>query len=430
MVVHSRNADRANGIGAPHRVQSCFIRTHPQGKFMRFHRQTLLGLTGYLFIGTAAVLIPSVMPSITDEYRAAGLSLAAMGLIFPARALGSIAGNLLAGVGADLLGYGRLVWLAALLLAAALALAGIAQPWLLFLAAFAIVSATQGALSTGINALIADANPESRAKALNTLHGVYGIGAAISPLVFGYLLDRGLAWRWALGGTALIWLGYGLATWLLYDKPVTQGVRRPSQILDLSMMRAAPFLALFAIAFIYNGVAYSLLGWVALFMQTSAGFSAFFSISLISIFYVALTAGRFACAALSERLGYGTTLLILAGGITATYPLVVLSSGGLGVAVGIFLTGLSLSGLFPTALAYGSRLYPEQTGTVSGTLNVSMTLGAMIPPLWTGVIADGWSFQAALGVNYLMVVALLAVTLYLRKLESVTPESTLHASPD
>ena len=51
-------------------------------------RLTNLGLIGYLFIGTAAVLIPSVMPSITDEFMAAGLTLAAIGLIFPARAVG------------------------------------------------------------------------------------------------------------------------------------------------------------------------------------------------------------------------------------------------------------------------------------------------------------------------------------------------------
>ncbi len=384
---------------------------------MRLHRQTFLGLTGYLFIGTASVLIPSIMPSITNEYQAAGLSLAAIGLIFPARAAGSILGNLLAGVGADQLGYARMVGLAALLLALSLALAGIAHPWLFFVAAFVIISGTQGALGTGINALTADANPHSRSAALNTLHGVYGIGAALSPLIFGYLIEQGVAWRWMLGGTALIWLLYGLVSLLLQPRQQRVAGQRPTQLFDWSMLASAPFLALFAIAFFYNGIAYSLLGWVALFMQESAGFSAFFSVSLISIFYVALTVGRFACAAISERVGYGATLLGLGVGITATYPLVVLSSSGLWVAVGVFLTGLSLSGLFPTALAYGSRLFPDRSGAVSGTLSVSMTLGAMIPPVWTGVIAEGWSFQAALGVNYVMVVGLLVVAIYLRSVD-------------
>lgn len=395
------------------------------GEAVQPNRSTFLGLSGYLLIGMASVLIPSVMPSITEEYAAAGLSLAAIGLIFPARSAGSILGNLLAGVGADRLGYGRMVTLAALLLAGSLALAGAAYPWLLFTLAFVLVSGFQGSLGTGINALVADANPQRRAAALNTLHGVYGVGAAISPLLFAWLLEIGVGWRWALGGAAALWLLYGVGGLLLRGEeqapspgPAEQ-TRRGGRTVELGLLRSLPFLALFAIAFIYNGVAYSLLGWVALFMQRSAGMSGFFSISLISIFYVALTGGRFLCALVSERVGYGPTLLALAVGITATYPLVVLSSSPLWVAVGVFLTGLSLSGLFPTAMAYGSRLFPDRTGTVSGTLNVSMTLGAMIPPVWTGMIAEAWSFQAALGVNYVMVVGLLAVAVYLRRAERV-----------
>ena len=83
-------------------------------------QQTNLGLLGYLFIGTAVVLVPSVMPSITDEFAATGLTLAAIGLLFPAREVGSILGNLLSGIGSDQIGRRRLVWIAALLLAAAL----------------------------------------------------------------------------------------------------------------------------------------------------------------------------------------------------------------------------------------------------------------------------------------------------------------------
>ena len=138
--------------------------------------QTTLGLAGYLLIGTAAVLIPSVMASITTEFMAAGLTLAAIGLIFPVRAVGGLLGNLLAGVGSDLLGRGRLVWLAALLLGLALLLAAATGQWLIFVMGLLIISGAQSALSTGINAMIADANREARARALNTLHGVYGVG--------------------------------------------------------------------------------------------------------------------------------------------------------------------------------------------------------------------------------------------------------------
>ena len=378
--------------------------------------QTYLGLIGYLFIGTAVILMPSVMPSITKEFTAAGLTLAAIGVIFPAREVGSLLGNFLSGIGSDLVGRRRLVWIAALLLAGALSMAAVLNLWPFFVAAFVLVSAAQASLSTGINAMIADANRESRARALNTLHGVYGVGAAISPLVIGFFLERGLQWRWALTAISLIWLLYGLVVWLSYRSATPEAKGGQTRKLDLSMLRQGPFFALFVIAFTYNGVAWSLLGWIALFMQRAAGFSTLLSVSMISVFYVALTIGRFLCAAYAEKLGYATILLVLAVGITLTYPLVVLGNPLL-VAIGVFLTGLSLSGLFPTALAYGSLLYPEQTGTVTGTLSVAMTFGSMAPPLWTGMIADRWSFQTALGVNYLMVLPLIFIALYLGRIE-------------
>ncbi len=381
---------------------------------------TYLGYLGYFFIGTAAVLIPSVMPRITEEYSAVGLSLGAIGLIFPALAIGGILGNLLSGAGSDLIGRRRLVWLSALLLAAALAFASLAKLWLLFVMGFIVISMAQGALSTGINAMIADANRAARAWALNTLHGIYGIGAALSPLLIGYLLTSGAEWRWALAITAVVWGLYGLGVYGLYrtEGPVESDGQ--SQGLNLGMLRDRPFLALFAIAFAYNGIAYSLLGWIALFMQESAGFSAFLSVSMISVFYVGLTLGRFLCAGYAERIGYATTLLILACGITLTYPLVLVSVNVYLIAAGVFLTGLSLSGLFPTAMAYGSRRYPEQTGTISGTLSVAMTLGLMLPPLWTGILAEMWGFQTALAVNYIMVFPLIFIALYLGRVERRT----------
>ncbi len=422
---------------------------------------TALGLTGYLFIGTAGVLIPSVMPFITDEYLATGLTLTAIGLIFPARAVGGILGNLLAGVASDRLGYSKLVWIAALALAASMALAGSARIWFLFLAAFALISIVQSSLTTGINAMVADANRDSRARALNVLHGVYAVGATISPLVFGVVLQQGVPWRWTMAATGLIWLIYGAGARLLVrrislspDSPSEPGTppahdgpeRAPdpqhkktphsgartsflssvwAELQDvlssnLGMLRNAGFLSLFLISFIYNGVAFSLLGWVALFMQESAGLSTFYSISMISVFYVALTAGRFLCAAYAERLGYAATLLILAAGLALTYPLVIFSTSAAPLVIGIFLTGLTLSGLFPTALAYGTRLYPQHSGAVTGVLNVAMTIGTMLPPLWTAIFSDLWSFQTALGINYTMALILLAVCLYLTRLEPRT----------
>jgi FHS family glucose/mannose:H+ symporter-like MFS transporter len=336
--------------------------------------------------------------------------------------MGAILGNILSGIGSDMLGRWRLVWISALLLAVSLAFAALTPLWWLFVVGFILNSAAQSSLSTGINALVADANRGARARALNQLHAIYGFGAAVSPLVIGALIDAGVTWRWALGGTALIWLLYGVIARVLSGESVRGDGRGKAEKLDLGMLRQGPFLALFLIAFAYNGIATSLLGWIALYMQESAGFSTFWAVSMISIFYIALTIGRVWCAAYAERIGYAMTLLILLIGVTVTYPLVVVGIHPAFAVAGVFLSGLGFSGLFPMALAYGTRLYAEQTGTVTGTLNVAMTLGAMLPPYWTSVIAERWSLHAALTFNCFMLIPLIFLGLYLLRTEARPPK--------
>jgi len=376
-------------------------------------RQLTLGYAGYLLVGVGTALVSSLMPSIADEFAAAGLTLAAMGLLSPAASAGRIVGTLFAGWGSDALGRQRLVWMTALLLAAALCLVAGARLWALFVLGYVVVGAVQGALSTSINAMVTDAAAEARARALNLLHGVYGAGAAVSPLIIGALIGVGAPWRWMLAGTGALWLAYGLSAALAGRDGPREAPSSARQQTRLGMLREGPFLALFAIAFCYNGVATSLLTYVAIYAERAAGMSAFGAVSLVSVFYVALTVGRFGCAALSERLGYARTFLALALGVAATYPLVVLGGHPALVAIGVFGTGLSLSGLFPTALADGARRYPERIGAATGTLTVALTLGSLVPPLWTGVLADAAGLQVALGMNYAMALALLGLARYL-----------------
>src|SRR5690349_25075900 len=97
-------------------------------------RQTAISLLGYFLIGTGAVLLPSVMPFITTEFAATGLSLATIGLVVPVGSAGGVVGTLLAGAASDVFGRQRLVWLAALLLVAGLVWTTLATRWALFVA--------------------------------------------------------------------------------------------------------------------------------------------------------------------------------------------------------------------------------------------------------------------------------------------------------
>ncbi len=375
-------------------------------------------LFSYFCIGSAAVLVPAIMPAVLRAFR---LNTAAAGLVFPANALGSLAGGWLCGIGSDRFGRRPFIAGSAGLLALGLFLTASAPCWLLFVAGFGLIGLAQGALSIAINALVLDLGSRQRGRALNALHGTYSLGATLSPLVIGWGL-REAGWRGVLVGTALVWLLVGLlAPGFRYPTPSDSTT--PKRAFDLRMLGEGIFVLLFAVAFIYNGVAWSLLGWIKVYLQGGGLRPGPLANSQISLFYIALTGGRFLCAHRAERWGYGRTLLLCALGATLAYPLVTFGQRPLWVTAGMLLSGLFLSGLYPTALAYGTRLFPARAGTVAGTLSVAMTLGAMLPPWWTGALAGRWGWPLAFGINYLLVAPLTGIALYLQGRERAATAS-------
>jgi hypothetical protein len=51
-----------------------------------------------------------------------------------------------------------------------------------------------------------------------------------------------------------------------------------------------------------------------------------------------------------------------------------------------------------------------------------MTLGAMLPPFWTSVIAERWNMHAALTFNCFMLVPLIFLGIYLVRTEARQPK--------
>jgi fucose permease len=381
-----------------------------------------LCLAGYFLIGSVAVLLPSILPLVIQEFD---LTLATAGRIFPVMAVGSLIGGMLAGIGSDRFGRRPYLVGSALLVAAGLLLVSFAQSWMLFVGGFLGIGIMQGALSITINALVLDLNARRQGRAVNTLHGLYSLGATISPLLIGWALGVAAGWRLVLLGTSLVWLVLGVVS-SGFRYPPLRASEAKTQRFRWNLREHGILLPLFATAFLYNGVAWSLLGWIKVYVQQGGMPPGLLSSGILSLFYAALTLGRFACAHLTERLGYGKTLLLCGVGATLAYPLVTFSHYPGRIAAGVFFSGLFLSGLYPTAVAYGTRQFPAHGGAISGSMSAALTLGSMLPPWWTGIVADTRSLSFAIGLNYILVVPLLGIGWYLAQRDK-TPASGLSA---
>lgn len=350
------------------------------------------------------MIFPPLMASAIRDFN---LSLGTAGLFFPAQSIGGMVGGLLIGVWSDSVGRRGITLVGTLVVGLGLLATSFATSWAFFLGAFLLTGLAQSAVGTVINALAADVNRSAQGKGLNILHAVYGLGATVGPLLIAGALSVQVNWRIILLVAGVTWIVYGLIT-SMFTFPRVQNTGVQVRKLSFELFKYPTIRWLFVVGFVYNGIAMSLLGWVSVYLQHT-GVSPFWATSMIPLFYIGLASGRFVCASFSERYGYAKIILVCAIGTGLVYPLVIVGQTLLGLGLGMLLGGFFISGLFPTALAIGSRSFPSLAGTVTGTLSAGATLGTMIPPWWTGLIAETWSFQTAVIVNGFLLIPLLWV---------------------
>ena len=368
----------------------------------------------YFLIGFVSVIFAPALPEMIKDF---GLSLGQASLIFPARSLGTIVAVYVGGAWSDRIGRKpTIVGGAALLGLGSLGVAW-GQSWPLVLAAFLLSSIGQGFVNSSVNALVADLNTDRRGAAFNILHGIYGLGGILGPLAAGAFVMSNQGWRPVFLLSGVLWLASTIFTLVLAFPPVYRGEKGER----IAVAAAAPrrraaggllFAGLLSVAFLYNSTAWGLIGWINTYLKERADIvPQALAAQMIPLFYIALTTGRFTWSRIAEGLGYGRVILLCALGPVVAFPMVIWGSNPWLVSTGVFVCGLFLSGLFPTSLAYATSRRPDITGAIAGTMSVAMSLGTIVVPWLTGIIASRTSFQTGMTFIYLMVWALLAVSM-------------------
>jgi MFS transporter, FHS family, L-fucose permease len=375
-------------------------------------RITTISMIGYFFVGFVPIMLAPALPFLI---RAFDLSLTSAGMVFVARSAGSFAGVLLGGVLADHVGPKPIVTLGCFLQGIMLGLVSLSGNWLAITAIFAVIGFSVGLINPAINAVIAEVNANARGAALNTLHGVYSIGAMIGPVVAGFLLVSSFGWRAIFWGSSAVWILYGFML-LFVTFPKVKSMQKQSfrqSMRMISRVLSPMLLLLFLVSFLYNGTATSLVSWINTYLD-QVEFPILLGASMVSLFYLGLAIGRFACGYLSEKMGYAQVIFMCAIGSLLFYPVAVYCSQPIIMALGVCLAGVSFSGLHPTSLAYANQLYPDMGGTIASFLSIAMTLGAMGVPWVTGFAADRLGFSMGFGLNIILLVVLVLVAWIIR----------------
>ncbi|RXT04299.1 sugar MFS transporter [Ammoniphilus sp. CFH 90114] len=320
-------------------------------------------------------------------------NLSQMGLLLAGAPLGFLLSGLVAGKLLERLGLKKVVFLSGLFVTVAIVGLVILRQIGFLTLAFVFIGFSKGLMEIGLNTYTAGAYPQARARYLGILHGFYGGGSIVFPVVAGWMLMTGVDWRGIyvlLAAVFLLAIPAGFVFRIPADQ--AQGEEKSSPALG-SFLIDKRFYWLASLVVFYVASEVGILSWLPYYLETYKQVDPLHTPYFIGAFFLLFTVGSITGGQLAERWGYEWVL-----GLTA-------AAGGLCLVAGLWGTGswkylfpfvgLFYSIIFPILVALASRDYPGQSGTVIGYLSTAAGGGAMVSAWLIGILGEWIGFQTA-----------------------------------
>jgi MFS family permease len=214
------------------------------------------------------------------------------------------------------------------------------------------------------------------AQSLTQLHSTWGVGAIAIPLVVaGVAL---LGWNWRAAGVFVIACGVANIALIARWGAIRVSHGEPVQVRRLPWNSLALFMALFAV---YTGVETAIGAWATTFFA-KLGQGAILGSIATSVFFLTFSFGRLLFASATDRLGFGRTVRIGTVAGAAALALTFFPSLAL---FGFALTGVAVSIVFPTLLAWAPRRHPEIRAQMMSLSLAATGVGGIILPALIGI---------------------------------------------
>lgn len=280
-------------------------------------------------------------------------------------------------------GVGNVVLAGSAIVTAGLITFALAPTWPLLLLCYFLVGVGDGFIDPALNTFV---STHYRASRLNWLHGFFGVGLTLGPLLVTMLvIDGGLSWRWSYGVVAVAQLFITLCIlvtrrrWVLMpdadmelDKGGTSAAQKPR--LQDTLRLPAVWLMLAIVAF-YGSIEVGGGQLVNSLFTGARAVDVRLSSYWISIYWLTFTIGRMLMGVLVDRIGARMLLRLgmvgaMIGAACVWSPFALWLNFG-----GLALLGFSLAPLFPSLISVtpqrvGLRHAPNTIGFEIGTAGI------------------------------------------------------------
>jgi MFS transporter, FHS family, glucose/mannose:H+ symporter len=340
---------------------------------------TLAAYISFVPIGIATVLLGPMLPTLSARWS---LNYAQAGALFNAQYAASTCGVAVSGWMASRWGFRTAIKVGLVLMSAALALL-LAGPMVMGIACIAGSGAGMGLAVPAANLLVADANPGRRSATLNLLNVCWSVGAVACPFLVATAVKSSHIQLFLISVAVfslLIALGIALMPASIVEPVVTS---HKAPVFPLIRSKLLAFVILGALFLLYVGVENAFGQWMATYAKSLGTLTLAVALATPSLFYAALTVGRWLAPLLLRLAGEVTLvrlgLLLSCAGMAG----LVFSSGFAGVMASACAAGFGLSYVYPITIALLSKEFGS--ARIGSFMFVLSNIGGGILPWIVGV---------------------------------------------
>ena len=318
-----------------------------------------------------------------------------LGLLFSMNSVGYLAGSFMSGFAVETIGLKPVKLIGAAAMAGGLLWfvrsSGFAE------AAFGYALAGMGGgwLEIGINGMIPalTSNERTQAKYFNWLHGVYGFGAFVFPVLAAWLIAALHGWRPVFGvmfGCTVVLLTLVALANYQGLHVARQGKKDP---VPMGVLLKNPHLyGLLAAILTYVMAEGGIGAWLPTYLVHDRGLSLGQGSVYLSAFYLLFTIGRLTAHTWVHRLGNLSSVALAA--LVAISCLVIGAVGQGYFTAFLALAGFGFAPIFPTITAAASHRFADHAGKVLGLLFAAAGIGSLAANALIGSVAAAFGMRA------------------------------------
>lgn len=343
----------------------------------------------FISLGLPDSLLGSAWPLMVEEFS---VPLSYMGIISVIISAGTVASSLFSERVTRRIGTGRVTAISVFLTAIGLLGFALSNSFAL-LCVFAVpYGIGAGAVDASLNNYVAI---HYASRQMSWLHCCWGVGASIGPYIMSSAIGMGKGWQMGYGVISGIQLALCLALFLALPlwKKVGDGEGLTEQKSNIGLRGALKIKGVkpAMLAFFCYCALESTAGlWASSYLVDCRGVDAQTAAGFASLFYLGITAGRFASGFFANRVGdknmvrLGCSVIVLGLALIAL-PL----ENSILALVGLVTVGVGAAPIFPSLIhATPTSFGNEASHTVVGMQMASAYVGILMAPMIFGLIAD------------------------------------------